>query len=97
MVVYNIATVSFRQRLCPPRLLGRMNASVRFIVWGSMPIGGLLGGWLGAWLGVVPALWVGVGISAASSLPVVLSPLLTMTALPRYEEEPATEPEPQTS
>jgi len=88
MVVYNIATVSFRQRLCPPRLLGRMNASVRFIVWGSMPIGGLLGGWLGAWLGVVPALWVGVAISAASTLPVVLSPLLTMTTLPRYEEEP---------
>jgi hypothetical protein len=62
-----------------------------------MPIGGLLGGWLGAWLGVVPALWVGVGISAASALPVVLSPLVTMTTLPRYQELPAEAAEPQRS
>jgi MFS family permease len=89
MVVYNIATVSFRQRLCPPRLLGRMNASVRFLVWGSMPIGALLGGWLGATIGVVPALWVGVGISFAAALPVVLSPLVTLTELPRYDAEDA--------
>ena len=35
VVVYNVAQVSFRQRLCPRPLLGRMNASVRFIVWGT--------------------------------------------------------------
>jgi MFS family permease len=87
MVIYNIATVSFRQRLCPPRLLGRMNASVRFIVWGSMPIGGLLGGWLGTTLGVVPAIWIGVGVSFAAALPVVLSPLVTLTELPRHDAE----------
>ena len=34
VVVYNITQVSFRQRLCPRPLLGRMNASIRFIVWG---------------------------------------------------------------
>ena len=61
VIVYNVAQVSFRQRVCPPPLLGRMNASVRFIVWGSMPIGGLLGGWLGTHLGVLPTLWVSVG------------------------------------
>lgn len=82
MVVYNVATVSFRQRLCPPRLLGRMNASVRFIIWGTSPVGGLLGGWLGTALGVVPALWVGAGINVLAALPVVLSPLMTLTALP---------------
>ena len=61
VIVYNVAQVSFRQRVCPPPLLGRMNASVRFIVWGTMPIGGLLGGWLGTHLGVLPTLWVSVG------------------------------------
>ncbi|WP_138758309.1 MFS transporter [Modestobacter altitudinis] len=86
VVVYNITQVSFRQRLCPPGLLGRMNASVRFIVFGTMPLGGLLGGVLGTWLGVVPALWVGVAGSALACLPVVLSPLLTMGDLPDEED-----------
>nr|WP_221204043.1 MFS transporter [Modestobacter versicolor] len=81
-VVYNVTQVSFRQRLCPPRLLGRMNASVRFIVYGSMPLGGLAGGVLGEWLGVVPALWVAAAGGFAACLPVVLSPLLTMGDLP---------------
>lgn len=85
IVVYNIATVSFRQRLCPPRLLGRMNASVRFIIFGTAPIGGLLGGWLGTSLGVVPALWVAVVVTFAAALPVVLSPLWTMTELPTVD------------
>ena len=51
VVVYNVAQVSFRQRLCPPALLGRMNASVRFIVWGTLPLGGLLGGTAGGMAG----------------------------------------------
>ncbi|WP_456845229.1 MFS transporter [Cellulomonas sp. P5_C6] len=82
VIVYNVGQVSFRQRVCPPPLLGRMNASVRFIVWGTMPIGGLLGGWLGTHLGVLPTLWVSVGIMAFAALPVVLSPLLRMRDLP---------------
>ena len=46
-VVYNVAQVSYRQAICPPRLLGRMNAAVRWVVWGTLPLGGLLGGALG--------------------------------------------------
>src|SRR4051794_13385787 len=48
---YNVNQVSVRQALCPPRLLGRMNASVRFLVWGTLPIGGFLGGVVGSLLG----------------------------------------------
>lgn len=90
VVVYNVATVSFRQRLCPPALLGRMNASVRFIVWGSAPLGGLLGGWLGTSLGVVPALWIGVAGALIAAVPVL--PLLRMTELPTPEGPPAAPP-----
>lgn len=90
VVVYNVAQVSFRQRLCPPALLGRMNASVRFIVWGSMPIGGLLGGWLGTAVGVAPSLWVAAIGMTLAALPVALSPLRTLTALPRPDDEPTT-------
>ena len=82
IVAYNVVQVSFRQRLCPPALLGRMNASVRFIVFGTMPLGGLLGGVLGEWLGVLPALWIGSAGAFVACLPVVLSPLMTMRDLP---------------
>ena len=35
IVVYNIIQVSYRQAICPPRLQGRMNSVMRFIVWGT--------------------------------------------------------------
>ena len=82
VVVYNVAQVSFRQRLCPPHLLGRMNASVRFVVWGTVPLGALLGGWWGTALGVVPALWLASAGVALAALPVLASPLLRMCRLP---------------
>ena len=86
MVAYNVTQVSFRQRLCPPQLLGRMNASVRFIVFGTIPLGGLLGGVLATWLGVLPTLWISVAGQGLSVLPVALSPLLRMRDLPAQAE-----------
>lgn len=86
-VVYNITQVSFRQGLTPERLLGRMNATMRFLVWGTMPIGGLLGGILGQTLGVRPTLWVGGIGGMLAFLPVLLSPLRTMRELPRHPGE----------
>jgi MFS family permease len=82
VVVYNVAQVSFRQRLCPPALLGRMNASIRFLVWGPMPLGGLLGGWLGTHLGVTSTLWVAAAGMGLAALPVALSPMWRMRTLP---------------
>lgn len=41
-VVFNVAQVSARQVVCPDELLGRMNATLRFLLWGSMPLGALL-------------------------------------------------------
>lgn len=82
VVVYNVAQVSFRQRICPPPLLGRMNASVRFIVWGTVPLGGLAGGALGTWLGPVPTLWVAVAGTVLAAVPVLASPLVRMRDLP---------------
>lgn len=82
VVAYNVTQVSFRQRLCPPTLLGRMNASVRFIVYGTMPLGGLLGGIFGDLIGVLPTLWVATIGGFVACLPVVLSPLMGMADLP---------------
>src|SRR4051794_17780394 len=82
VVAYNITQVSFRQRLCPPRLLGRMNASVRFVVYGTQPLGALLGGVLGSAIGVLPTLWIAVVVQGLAVLPVVFSPLIRMRELP---------------
>jgi hypothetical protein len=91
VVVYNITQVSFRQGLTPERLLGRMNATMRFLVWGTVPIGGLIGGVLGKYLGVREALWVAAIGGMFTFLPVFLSPLRTMRELPTgHEEETAT-------
>jgi MFS family permease len=86
-VVYNVAQVSFRQSICPPALQGRMNASVRFIVWGTMPLGGLAGGALGTWIGVRPTLVVAAAGGCASVLWVILSPLFGMRDFPTEESD----------
>lgn len=73
-LAYNITQVTFRQRMTPTHLLGRMNASVRFFVWGVMPVAALLAGWVGSAIGIVPTLWIGVAGCLLSALPVVLGP-----------------------
>ncbi len=83
VVLYNVTQVSFRQRLCPKPLLGRMNASIRFIVWGSMPVGSFLGGVLGQQYDVRTVFWIAVGGAGLAALPVLLSPLTTMREMPQ--------------
>lgn len=87
VLVYNITQVTFRQRITPRRLLGRMNASVRFCVWGVMPIGALLAGALGTWLGVVPTMWIGAAGQLLAAAFVVIGPFWRMRRLP--DAEPA--------
>jgi MFS family permease len=79
---FNTAQLSYRQKICPPDLLGRMNASVRWIAWGTLPLGSLLGGALGTWIGLRPTLWVGVAGDALAGLFVFFSPLRTMRDVP---------------
>jgi len=89
-VAYNITQVSFRQAICPERLQGRMNAVIRFMVWGTMPIGALLGGALATWIGLRPAIWIGAIGASFTFLPILLSPVRSIEKMP----EPTTEPVP---
>jgi MFS family permease len=84
-ITYNIATVSYRQSICPPELLGRLNAAMRWIVWGTLPLGGLLGGTLGTALGVRPTIWIGITGTYAAGLWVLFSPLRRMRDVPSAE------------
>ncbi len=88
-VVYSVTQVSYRQAVTPQRLLGRMNATIRFIVWGTLPLGALLGGALGELAGVRHTLWVVACMAITSAVPLLLSPLVRMREIP----SPATEPD----
>jgi MFS family permease len=81
-VVYNVAQVSYRQAVCPPRLMGRMNAAVRWIVWGTLPLGGVIGGALGTVIGVRPTVWIGLVGSWAAVFWILFSPLRRMRDIP---------------
>jgi predicted MFS family arabinose efflux permease len=81
--VYNINQVSLRQAITPDRLLGRMNASMRFIVWGTIPLGALLGGWLGDAIGLWPTLLVATVGQFLAPLWVLLSPVRSLREQPR--------------
>jgi MFS family permease len=85
--VYNVNQVSFRQRLCPDRLLGRMNATMRFVVWGVLPIGALVGGVLGSVFGLRTTLWVGALGEALAGIWLLASPMRTLRDFPDAPSE----------
>jgi MFS family permease len=85
-VLYNITAISLMQTLTPERMLGRLNASRRFIVWGTIPLGSLAGGAIASWLGLSAALWIG-GIGACLCfVPVALSPIRHIREMPTEQE-----------
>ena len=85
--VFNINQVSLLQAITPARMQGRMNATMRFIVWGTIPVGMRLGGFLGGLIGLRPTVLLGAVGSLASFLPVFFSPVRGLRTVP----EPATE------
>ena len=50
--IWNIPTVSFRQRVTPDHLSGRLNSVYRLVAWGTLPLGAALGGVLAELFGV---------------------------------------------
>lgn len=82
VTVHNIAQVSFRQSICPDRLLGRMNASMRFMIWGAFPPGSLAGGVLGELITVRGTLWVAAAGLSLSWLWLIFSPIRTTVRTP---------------
>jgi MFS family permease len=71
----NVNGISLVQAITPDRMLGRMTASRRFVVWGVIPFGGLIGGALGSAVGLRTALWVGAVGQSIAFLPVLFSPI----------------------
>ena len=83
--IYNINQVSLRQSITPDRVQGRMNATVRTIIWGTIPIGAFAGGVLGSTVGVVPTLIIGAAIQMLAGFWILAGPVRL-----RVQPEPAT-------
>ncbi|MCX5207269.1 MFS transporter [Streptomyces sp. NBC_00237] len=78
----NVLGVSLRQRLTPEHLLGRMNATFRFMLMGALALGSAAAGLIGELAGARAAMWVGAGFLAIVWVPAVLSPLRSLRDLP---------------
>ena len=81
-VVYNVNQVSLRQAIVPLRLQGRMNATMRFLVWGTIPLGALTGGLLGEFLGLRTAIGIAILGGSLAFLWVLLSPVRSLKRIP---------------
>jgi MFS family permease len=92
-VVYNVAQVSLRQAITPTRMQGRMNATMRWFVWGTIPIGGVLGGVLGSVLGVRATMIIGIAGATFAVLPVLFSPVRGIRGMPAPADDEMPAPE----
>ncbi|HEY0753180.1 MAG TPA: MFS transporter [Ktedonobacteraceae bacterium] len=82
LIVFNITQVSFRQRLLPGHLQGRLNASMRFLICSALPIGSLLGGVAGERIGLLPTVLLSsIGMFCAF-LWVLFSPVSSLQGQP---------------
>jgi len=68
-IVYAITNVSLRQRFCPERMLGRVTATMRFLIMGLFPLGALTGGVLGELVGPRATLFVAGALVIVSPIP----------------------------
>ncbi|MFJ9553352.1 MFS transporter [Nocardiopsis sp. NPDC101807] len=61
--VWNVVTVSLRQRVTPDHLLGRLNSAYRLLAWGTLPLGAAAGGLIAQFFGLT-AVFAGMGALA---------------------------------
>ena len=75
--VWNVVTVSYRQRVIPAELFGRVNSAYRFIGTGSMGIGALVGGQVAHYAGLRAPYFLGSAVTLVAlvwGLPTLRSP-----------------------
>jgi MFS family permease len=89
--MWNVNTVTLRQVLTPMRLLGRMNATYRMVLFGALPVGAMLAGFLGDAVGLWHAILIAVLLLTTPMLWLTFSPVFRLKEMPTGP----TEPEPQ--
>ena len=86
-VAWNINQISLRQAITPTRMQGKMNATMRFIVWGTIPLGQIVGGFLASVIGLHNTIWIGALGGLIAFLPVALSPVRELKEMPEPVED----------
>ena len=86
---WNINQVSLRQAITPPRMQGKMNATMRFIVWGTIPLGAIIGGALGGLIGLQQTIVVGAVGGLLAFIPVTLSSVRQIVTMPEPVDDDA--------
>ncbi|MFB8227199.1 MFS transporter [Cellulosimicrobium sp. NPDC055967] len=87
IAVWNVVTVSLRQRITPDALLGRLNSCYRLVAWGTMPLGAAAGGLLGELFGLRSVFVVMAAVSAATLLGMLVVDDRAMDAAERAADE----------
>jgi predicted MFS family arabinose efflux permease len=90
LMLYFVNDISLRQSVTPDRLLGRVNASMQFVVAAVGPLGLLLGGFLGQAIGLRPTLLLGALGSLLGSAWLLLSPVRGLRVFPTTDEHSST-------
>jgi len=90
----NVNQLTLRQSITPQRLLGRMNSVVRFMYWGTIPLGSALGGLLAGPLGLRTTLFAACAGSVVACIPIAASPIHKLRTLPEAPPEPVLSVEP---
>ncbi|MFC6020722.1 MFS transporter [Plantactinospora solaniradicis] len=88
----NVLGVSLRQRMTADPMLGRMNATFRFLLTGALAVGAAVAGLVGELTSVRNTLWLGAAFLATAFLPVFLSPLRSRRDLPGQQDGPRDTP-----
>lgn len=95
IAAYNINQISLRQAVTPPHMQGRMNATMRFLIWGTIPVGTVLGGFFAGRAGLRETLVVAGAGSLLAVLPVLFSALRHVRMMPEpVQDAAAAMPEP---
>jgi MFS family permease len=86
-ILYNVTAISLIQAITPDRMLGRANASRRFVVWGVIPFGGLAGGALGSAIGLRETMVIGALGGVLAVVPLLLSPVRSVGRMSELEDQ----------
>ena len=73
--IWNVVSLTYRQRSVPDELRGRVNSVYKMLGWGFIPLGAITGGLVADWLGLRAPFLVGAGIRALALVglvPIVL-------------------------